>query len=182
MVVHISPSPAEEITAAGLLLPVDGLIPNLGSGAARAIRAALPADERMGELEYLGEQLAELRPLPVGEARVIEWDYHWNWIVVTAAYPHNTAARSFSPHECAAILRAGVAGGVRAAVAHGLASMTMTVIGTAYRMDVGMAVRAQADGLAAEVRHNLTICWSIPDAAALQLAREACLRLGLRVD
>jgi hypothetical protein len=67
---------------------------------------------------------------------------------------------------------------VAAASEQSIASVAATLIGTAYRMPVDLAVRAFIDGLAA-ASGALVVRWSIPDADARELATAATERLGL---
>jgi hypothetical protein len=172
-------SDVQAVAADALLVPVDGALCRLGGAAASAIRASLPSEERAEELEYVEEMLARLRPLPTGGARAIEGVGRWEWLVVSAAYPHNVDGRLFSPMECAAILRSALPAAVTAAAEARVKSLAMTVIGTAYRMPGDVAVRAQVDGFAAAPNVDIRITWAFRDAALVEVARAAAARVGL---
>jgi hypothetical protein len=169
----------QAIAADALLVPVDGVICRLGGAAASAIRASLPAEERVDELEYVEDMLARLRPLPTGGARAIEGVGRWRWLVISAAYPHNVDGRLFSATECAAILRSALPEAVRACAETGARSVAMTVIGTAYRMPGDVAVRAQVDGLAAAADVDVRVLWAFREAELVEVARAAAARVGL---
>ncbi len=168
------------VAADALLLPVDGALCRLGGAVASALRAALPADERDDELEYVSDALARLRPLAAGEAKAIEGVGPWRWLVVSAAYPHDVDGRHFGPDACAAMLRSAIPGALAAADAAGAGSLAMTVIGTAYRMPGDVAVRAQVDGIAAG-SVAVRVVWAFRDAGLREVARAAAARVGLRV-
>lgn len=169
----------QDVAADALLVPVDGALCRLGGAPAAALRAALPADERDDELEYVSEALARLRPLAPGAARVIDGVARWSWLVVSAAYPHDVDGRTYPPAACAAMLRAAMPAAVDAASAAGAASLAMTVIGTAYRMPGDVAVRAQVDGLAAAAPTALRVHWTFRDGVLALVARAAAARVGL---
>lgn len=170
---------AQTLDAQALLVPVDGAICRLGGAAAAALRAALAPDERDEELEYVSDQLAQMCPLADGDARVIDGVARWTQLVVSAAYPHDVNDRQYTPDACAARLRVALPRAFEAAAAAGVRSLAMTVIGTAYRIPGDLAVRAQADALAAAARVDLHVMWAFRDAALLEVARASVARLGL---
>lgn len=180
--VVLEPYEVQHVEADALLLPVDGAVCRLGGGAARGLRAALASDERDEELGDLEDRLERLRLIPSSEARLVEGVARWRWIVVSAAYAHNVDGRLVGPSESAARVRAALprALSVAVAVGEGLRSLTMTLVGTAYRMPVELAVCAEADGLAAARNLDLAVRWSLPRPVEIDLAREACERRGLR--
>lgn len=158
----------ELIDADAILLPVDGALCRLGGAVASALRAALPADERADEIEYVEHALSQLRPLAHPQARAIDGVARWKHIIVSAAYPHDVDDTTFSPEACAAMLRAALPQALAAVEALGLTTLTATLIGTQYRMPVDLAVRAFVDGVA---RSRITIRWSLPDPTHRELAR-----------
>lgn len=168
----------ELIDADALLVPVDGAICRLGGAAASALRAALDPSERDDELEYIEHELARMRPLAHPDARVIEGVARWSKLVISAAYPHNVNDASFSPQDCARMIRAALPVALATAAEAGVRSVAATVIGTAYRMPADLAVRAFLDGLAAGPP-DVAVRWSLPDASHHALALEAARRLGL---
>ena len=168
----------ERLDAEALLLPVDGQLCRLGGAPAAALRAALADDERDDELEYVTDQLARLRPLAHPAAHVIDGVAGWAKLVVSAAYPHNVDGHVFSPLECARMVRAAIPLALDAAQAAGVSSLAATLIGTAYRMPVDVAVRAFLDGVAA-ARSSVLVRWSLPDGEARNHALAASRRLGL---
>lgn len=171
---------AQALDAQALLVPVDGAICRLGGAAAAALRAALAPEERDDELEYVTDQLERMRPLVDGEARVIDGVARWSHLVVSAAYPHDVNDRHFTPDDCAARLRVALPRAFEvAAVAAGIDSLVMSVIGTAYRIPGDLAVRAQADALAAAARVDLHVRWAFREPSLLAEARTAAARLGL---
>jgi hypothetical protein len=176
--VEIRADRVEMIDADALLVPVDGQICRLGGATASALRAALSADERADELDYVEDQLARLRPLAHPSAAVIDGVARWSKLVVSAAYPHNVDGVIYSPQDCAQMIRRAIPTAVAAASEQSIASVAATLIGTAYRMPVDLAVRAFIDGLAA-ASGALVVRWSIPDADARELATAATERLGL---
>ena len=172
----------ELVEAEALLLPVDGKLCRLGGAVASALRAALPADERDDELDYLEYELAAMRPLAHPQARVIDGVARWFKLVVSAAYPHDVDGVTFSPDDCAKMIRAAIPQALAAAEEAGIHSLAATLIGTAYRMPADLAVRAFADGLAAAAKRRVNVRWSLPDPAHRELALAACARLGLAVE
>jgi hypothetical protein len=170
---------SQDVDADALLVPVDGAICRLGGAAANALRAALPADERADELAYVTDELLAMRPLGDGEARVIADVARWRWLVVSAAYPHDVDGRTFTPAVCAARLRVAMPRAFEVAVAAGAASIAITVIGTAYRIPGDLAVRAQADAIAAARALSLHVWWTFRETALLDEATAAASRLGL---
>ena len=69
MILELVAERLEDVAADALLVPVDGKLCRLGGAAAAALRAALSADERDDELEFVADQLARMQPLPHPEAR-----------------------------------------------------------------------------------------------------------------
>lgn len=178
---EIARADVQDVAAEALLVPVDGALCRLGGAAASALRAALAADERGDEIEYVSEMLARLRPLGNGGARAIEGVARWPWLIVSAAYPHNVDGRTFAVADCAAMLRAALPAAIAAAATAGASSLAMTVIGTAYRMPGGVAVRAQVDGLAAARTGGVRVVWAFREPALMDIACDAAARVGLRV-
>ncbi len=176
--IEIHEARVEHIDAEALLLPVDGLICKLGGATAAALRASLTDDERDDELEYVTDMLERMRPLAHPTAQVIDGVARWRKLVVSAAYPHNVDGRVFSPQDCAQMLRAAIPQALDVAATEGIGSISATVIGTAYRVPVDLAVRAFLDGIAA-AKTSIVVRWSVPDADARRLAAEAAHRLGL---
>ena len=170
---------AQTLDAEALLVPVDGAICRLGGAAAAALRASLDPAERDDELEYVSDQLERMRPLADGDARVIDGVARWSHLVVSAVYPHDVNDRHHTSDACAARLRVALPRAFEAAAIAGVGSLVMTAIGTAYRIPGDLAVRAQADALAAAVRIDLHVVWAIRDAPLLEVARAAVARLGL---
>ena len=168
----------EQIDADALLLPVDGQLCRLGGAAASALRAALSDDERDDELEYVTDQLAKLRPLAHPSAHVIDGVAKWHKLVVSAAYPHNVDGQIHSASDCARMIRAALPVALQAAADSGARSLAVTLIGTAYRMPLDIAVRAFLDGAAA-ARSSVVLRWSLPEPDARDLALESARRLGL---
>jgi len=170
---------AQALDAQALLVPVDGAICRLGGAAAAALRAALAPEERDDELEYVTDQLERMPPLVDGDACVIDGVARWSHLVVSAAYPHDVNDRHFTPDDCATRLRVALPRAFEVAAAAGIASLAMTVIGTAYRLPGDLAVRAQVDALAAAARVDLHVRWAFREPSLLEEARTAAARLGL---
>jgi O-acetyl-ADP-ribose deacetylase (regulator of RNase III) len=173
---------SQTLDAQALLVPVDGALCRLGGAAAAALRAALGPEERDDELEYVSDQLARMRPLADGDARVIDGVARWSHLVVSAAYPHDVNDVHYTPEVCAARLRVALPRAFEAAAAAGIRSLAMTVIGTAYRIPGDLAVRAQADAIAAAARVDLRVRWAFREASLLELARAAVARLGIPAE
>lgn len=176
--IEIHEARVEHLDADALLVPVDGQICKLGGAAAAALRAALADDELDDELEYVTDMLERMRPLEHPSAQVIDGVARWGKLVVSAAYPHDVDGRVFSPQDCARMLRAAIPHALAAAATEHVGSIAATVIGTAYRVPVDLAVRSFLDGVAA-ARTSIVVRWSVPDAEARRLATEAARRLGL---
>lgn len=170
----------ELVDAAAILLPVDGKICRLGGAVAGGLRAALAPEERADEIEYIEHELAEMRPLAHPQAKAIDGVARWPKIIVSAAYPHDVDGAVFSPDDCARMLRSALPVALALAEELALPTLATTLIGTAYRMPVDLAVRAFVDGLAAGARRSVRVRWSLPDAEHRRLADAACGRLGLR--
>lgn len=171
----------ELVEADALLLPVDGQLCRLGGATASALRAALPPDERADEMQYVEDELARLRPLAHPTAAVIDGIARWSKLVVSAAYPHNVDGVSYSPQACAQMIRSAIPAAAMVAVEQSIRSIAATLIGTAYRLPVDLAVRAFIDGLAV-AKGPLTVRWSIPDDTARELALAATRRLGMHTQ
>jgi hypothetical protein len=159
-------------------VPVDGALCRLGGASASALRTALGADERDGELEYVEHELSQIRPLAHPEARVIDGVARWTKLVISAAYPHNVNDAMFSAQDCARMIRAAVPVAITAAAAAGISSLAATVIGTAYRMPADLAIRAFLDGIAMSSA-RVVVRWSLPDPLHHALALDSATRLGL---
>jgi hypothetical protein len=170
---------AQDVDADALLVPVDGALCRLGGASAIALRAALTPEERDDELTYVTDELLAMRPLADGDARVLSDVARWRWLVVSAVYPHDVDGRVHTPAVCAARLRVALPRAFEIATAAGASSIAMTVIGTAYRIPGDLAVRAQADAIAAARGLGLRVVWTFRDAALLDEARAAAVRLGL---
>ena len=168
----------QDVDADALLVPVDGALCRLGGAAGAALRAALPTEERADELEFVGDALERLRPLPDGEARVIDGVARWRWLVVSAAYPHSKDGRIYTALECAQHLRGATARALATAVGSDVGAIAMTVIGTAYRIPGELAIRAQLDGLAAGRQLGIRVRWAFRDDALLDIARRIAGQLG----
>ncbi len=177
--VEIVDSRVELVDADAILLAVDGQLCRLGGAAASGLRLALRPDERAEEIDYLEDELARMRPLPHPQARAIDGVARWRKIIVTAAYPHDVDGATFSPDACARMVRSAIPAAIAVAEELALASLAATLIGTAYRMSADLAIRAFVDGLAAAARRRVLLRWSLPDPDHRQLARDACVRLGL---
>jgi hypothetical protein len=173
---EITGARVELVDANALLVPVDGKLCRLGGAAASALRLALADDERVDEMEYVEDALAQLRPLPHPEARVIDGVARWKHLVVSAAYPHDVDGATFSPTDCARMLRAALPSACAAAAEAGIEVLAATLVGTAYRMPADLAVRAFVDGIAS-ANAAITVRWSLPDDAHRQLASAACQRI-----
>jgi hypothetical protein len=166
----------EHVDAEALLVPVDGQLCRLGGAAGSALRLALPDDERADEIEYIEDALARLRPLLHPEARVIDGVARWKHLVVSAAYPHDVDGVTFSPTDCARMLRVALQSACAAAAEAGIEVLAATLIGTAYRMPADLAIRAFVDGISS-AHAELTVRWSLPDEAHRRLASAACQRV-----
>jgi len=177
-VLEIHSERVEQLDADALLLPVDGQLCRLGGAAAGALRAALSDDERDDELEYVTDQLDRLRPLAHPNAHVIDGIAKWAKLVVSAAYPHNVDGAVFSAHDCARMIRAAIPVALRATTDSGATAIAATLIGTAYRMPVDLAVHAFLDGVAV-AKSSVIIKWSLPDLSTRDIALQAARRLGL---
>lgn len=164
----------ELVDADAILLPVDGALCRLGGAVSSALRAALPVDERADELEYVEHELGKLRPLAHPQARAIDGVARWSKIIVSAAYPHDASDAQFSPDACAKMLRAALPQAIAVVEQLGLTSLAATLIGTAYRMPVDLAIRAFVDGAA---QAKIAIRWSLPDPAHRTLAASALNRV-----
>lgn len=177
MTIVIVDAALEDVDAQALLVPVDGMLCRLGGATAAALRAALCPEERNDELEYVESQLERMRPLPHPEARVIDGVARWSRLVVSAAYPHDVDGRRFDPHECARMIRAAIPHAIAVAELHGITSLSLPMIGTAYRMPVELAASCLADALALSRARDVVVRWAIPDAGMRCLADAALARL-----
>lgn len=179
--VEIISSRVEHVEAAAILLPVDGQICRLGGAVANGLRAALAPDERADEIDYLEHELSRMRPLAHPQAKAIDGVARWSTIIVSAAYPHDVGGITFSPEDCARMIRSAIPVALSLVDELALPTLAATLIGTAYRMPADLAVRAFVDGLAVAAHRAVRVRWSIPDAEHRVLADAACRRLGLRV-
>jgi hypothetical protein len=119
----------ELIDADALLLPVDGQLCRLGGASASALRAALPAEERAEEMEYVEEQLSRLKPLAHPSAAVIDGVARWSKVLVSAAYPHNVDGVVHSPQDCARMIRSALPVAIALAQEQSINSLAATLIG-----------------------------------------------------
>jgi hypothetical protein len=168
----------ESVAADALLLPVDGLLCRLGGATATALRAGLSPEDRADEMEYVEDELARLRPLHHPAAAVIDGVARWSKLLVSAAYPHDVDGAVYTPHDCARMIRQALPVAIALASEHVIPSLAATLIGTAYRMPVDLAVRAFVDGVAA-ARTAVIVRWAIPEATHRELASAAARRVGL---
>lgn len=161
----------EDVAADALLVPVDGKLCRLGGASAAALRAALSADERDDELDYVADQLSRMQPLPHPEARAIDGVARWQHLVVCAAYPHSVDDVIITPEQCAAMVRRALPEALMVADAVQAQSLAAALIGTAYRMPAELAIRAFVDGVTA-ARSRVVVKWSLPDPAHRALAEQ----------
>jgi hypothetical protein len=161
----------EQLDADALLVPVDGQLCKLGGASAAALRAALASDERDGELDYVADQLARMRPLVHPAARAIDGVARWSQLVVSAAYPHSVDDVIVTPDQCAAMLRRALPEALAVAEAAQVGTLAAALIGTQYRMPAELAIRAFLDGIAA-ARSRVSVKWSLPDPAHRALAEQ----------
>lgn len=178
LTLEISDARVEHIAADALLVPVGGQLCRLGGATASAMRAALPADERADEMQYVEDELLRLRPLPHPQARAIDGVARWSTLIISAAYPHNVDGAAFSGDDCARMLRAALPRAIAIAAEHGVTTLAATLIGTQYRMTAEHAIRAFVDGIAG-ARTALRLCWALPESAHRELAAAAARRVGL---
>lgn len=191
----------EHIDADALLIPVDGPVKVLlGGGALAGIKGAMleerlkrpEPDETMQEVHReLTEEREEFEQqvpvrIPRGSARVVDGIARWERLVLADCLHHNQGTEIFAPEAHAAGVRRGVQAAVAAAEEAGLQSLLMTPIGTATRISVEASIAAIAQGLADRRNARITIRWTFIDshrstAAAADVARAACLALGLEV-
>ncbi len=188
MHLELTDRPAQDIDADTLLFPVDGRRPAPGGGVIRAIRASLSADDAESmrdELDFLDEELAALR-LPDGGAAMLTGVGRWDQLLVSAAYPHNVNGALFEPPQYMDLIRRALphalefaesdptltVGGRPTDQPATIRRVTMTLIGTAYRVSMEQSVRAIGDALIAAHRAGRSqhVIWSLPVEGALDAA------------
>lgn len=168
-----------DVAADGVVVQVDGAICVLGSASSRALKRSLDPADRDEEFADLEDAVKRLRPLPHGEARLVDGAGKWPQLVVVAAVPHHTHERHYSVAEFAAILERSIYHAVQVSGGAGLASLVMTTIGSTYRLPAAAAVEAMARGLARARREPLAVTWCFVDPEQQTLAEAACRRLGV---
>ena len=168
------------VDAEGLVVAVDGAL-CLPSGATySAVRGAFSADEEADVREFFEEKVLELKPLRSGEARVIEVDEKWRYLVVTAALLHSTAGSVYGSDQHQAAIQRGITSAVRAAGQAGLASISMSLIGAAARLTVPQAVSATCQAIATCGASSVVVRWCFLSAEDAAVALAEARRIGLR--
>lgn len=169
------------VSAVGLVLPVDGLIGcDIGGTVAfNALKAsyskeAESLEEQMELLSYIEGGIKKIRPLTDGHSRVFIGNETWKSLVVIAGYYHNARDRIYTPQESADLLTQAIQSGVRESVKHNLQSIAMTLMGTTYRVTAGESIFALAKGLAAVKNERIEVKWCILGDEDFQSANRLC--------
>ena len=118
------------VKAEGLVCPVDGNICILGGpAAATALRKSFDSDEQDELFGYLEKDVKHLCPISHGEARIIDGEGDWEYLVIIAALPHHINDTIITENSFAAVLEKAIVNGIRASIKKEIKSIAMTVIG-----------------------------------------------------
>ena len=169
-----------KVKGEGLVCPVDGNICILGGpAAATALKNAFAPEEREELFGYLESDVKRLFPIPHGEARIIDGDGNWEYLVIIAALPHHVNDTVFTENYFARILEKAIINGIRASVQHGIQSIAMTVIGSSYRLPAETCIRSAINGISKCHRENIEVIWSFLDGEQLKLAEKLLSQAGV---
>ena len=151
------------VSADGLVLPVDGQICVIGgTAAARAFKASFAeeaedAEEQQELYLYAEEDVQRLQPLPHGKCRIIQGNDRWPNLVVAAAFYHNVNDVVFTSGQACSLLTNAIRNAVCASAAHGIDSIALTLMGTTYRVSARESIAAMIAGLAAARRERIEV-------------------------
>ncbi len=170
----------DKVKVEGLVCPVDGNICILGGpAAATALKKSFDPEEWEELFGYLESDVKRLFPVPHGEARIIDGDGNWEYLVIIAALPHHVNDTVLTENYFASILEEAIVNGIRASVRHGIQSIAMTVIGSSYRLPVASCILSSVDGIKQCHRENIEIIWCFLDGEQLKLAEKLLSQAGI---
>ncbi|WP_319587879.1 hypothetical protein [uncultured Desulfobulbus sp.] len=155
------------VDADGLVLPVDGQVCAIGgTAAAKALKTSstheVESVEEQGELYVaVEEEIARIKPLRHGYAKVIEGNETWGHLVVAAAFYHHVNDTVFSPQQASALLTSAVRNTAEESVKNGLQSIAMTLMGNTYRLSARESIMAIMKGLASTQAEFIEVKWCI---------------------
>ncbi len=171
--------------AEGLILPVDGDICVIGgTAAAKALKASFAGetedDEELIEMyEYSEEDVAALRPLPHGKAKIILGNDYWQKLVVIAVQPHHVNDVIWSEEQFAGILKSGIINGILECIKDGIKSIALTLISTTYRLSANMAINGMTEAFATCMNEDIEVTWCFIDEEAMKQVNSRCTALGI---
>lgn len=172
-----------KVTAEGLFCPVDGNICILGgSSAATALKNTLDSEERDELFGYLENDVKRLCPIPHGEARIVEGEGPWDWLVVIAALPHHVNDTIITEDYFASILEKAIVNGLHASIEKGIKSIAMTVIGSSYRLSAEACICSMVKAISRCHRENIEVIWSFLDGDQLELASKSFSQANISFD
>lgn len=181
MKIILQNSDVGKIISDALIAPVDGNICAFGGcAAAVALRNQLQCEnhtERMTLFEEIEEQIACIKPLPLGDAELIDiegYELPWKVLLVTSALPHHVNGRIFSADECASVLTNSLEKACSIALQDGLNSISSTLIGDSYRMSTVLSIRAMLTAFKKFMEKDLNINFCFVDSEKINLAQKAC--------
>ncbi len=169
-----------KVKAEGLVCPVDGHICILGGpAAATVLKKSFDPEERNELFGYLEDDIKRLCPIPHGEARIIEGDGDWEWLVIIAALPHHVNDTILTENDFASILEKAIVNGIRVSIKKEIKSIAMTVIGSSYRLPVASCILSAVDGIKQCHRENIEIIWCFLEGEQLKLAEKLLSQAGI---
>ena len=169
-----------QVSAEGLVCPVDGAIAVLGGPAAAiALKRSFAVDERDELFGYLEEDVRRLRPICDGEAKIVPGEGKWDWLVVVAALPHHVNDTIIGEDYFANILERSIISGIRASVQKGVKSIAMTVIGSSYRLPVASCILSSVNGIKKCQQDNIDIIWCFLERGQLVQAEKLLVQAGV---
>ncbi|WP_291326975.1 hypothetical protein [Desulfovibrio sp. UCD-KL4C] len=168
-----------------LIGPVDGNICAFGGcAAAISLRKALPCEtpqERMGLFEEIEDEILCHKPIPFGNAAIIDVDEYglpWNNLLIISALPHHVNGQIFGLDKCESILAKAIKNGIELALREGSNSVATTLIGDSYRMPPEFSIRAMLSGFKEHQDKPMNINWCFLDDDKMRIANQGCETFG----
>jgi hypothetical protein len=166
------------VVADGLVLPVDGQICAIGgTAAANALKASFvketdSIDEQMELYSYIEADIARLRPIQHGHSVIMEGNETWRRLVIVAAFYHNVNDTIFSPQQSADLISLAIQNGVKESVKQHIKTITMTLMGTSYRVSSRESILAISKGLSAVKGEEIEVKWCILEEGDFRYAKK----------
>lgn len=186
MIIHLKKKDIREVSTESLILPVDGSLCKFGAAAGTALKLALPAEERKEIIDELEERLLDLKPIPNGEAKMINLAdmgiaCPWRYLVILAVLPHHVNDRICHQSEFSRCLTKGIISGLKICAANNIKSVACTIIADSYRLSSNEAIRSMILGFKSSRKDSIDIFWCFIGQDKLDTAKQECQRAGLLV-